>query len=174
MADARWLAGAKVLGASRNVEIFSENTEQNITACRYYHARLHIWQGITCADYKAAECELATLRVFCGSCSRSCSTTHHACSDPANKKMKNNNIKIKDFPGEILSCIPCIPFQVIENHSRLDCTSQACHTYGSWYFSWQGQKQCQVLSGTRNFFQKTLSKTSLRVVIIMSGCMSVK
>ncbi len=143
MADARWLAGAKVLGASRNVEIFSENTEQNITACRYYHARLHIWQGITCADYKAAECELATLRAFCGSCSRSCSTTHHACSDPA-------------------------------NHSRLDCTSQACHTYGSWYFSWQGQKQCQVLSGTRNFLQKTLSKTSLRGVIIMSGCMSVK
>ncbi len=45
VANARWLARAKVLGAGRSVEIFSENTDQNITACRYYHARLHTWQG---------------------------------------------------------------------------------------------------------------------------------
>ncbi len=46
MADARWLAGAKaVLGAVRNMATFSENAEQHISACRYYHARLHIWQG---------------------------------------------------------------------------------------------------------------------------------
>ncbi len=47
--------------------------------------------------------------------------------------MKNNNIKIKDFPGEILSCIPCIPCQVIENLKNVNNTKRQKKKSFSWY-----------------------------------------